>query len=89
MGDLGSRDAIHAEYRYFCDTWDIKAHTFEVGYSRYFGEPWLADAFVRYYTQKHALFYSDNAPTRDDLRLAQPPARPSAASASAPRSRGC
>jgi hypothetical protein len=61
--DLGSRDAMHAEYRYFWDTWAIKAHTAELGYSRYFGDSWLADAFVRVYTQKHALFYSDNAAT--------------------------
>ena len=37
------------------------AHTLEVGYSRYFGERWLADAYARYYTQSNALFYSDNA----------------------------
>jgi hypothetical protein len=62
IGDLGSRNAVHAEYRYFWDTWAIKAHTGEVGYSRYFGDLWLADAFLRFYSQKHALFYSDNAP---------------------------
>jgi hypothetical protein len=61
MGDLGSRNALHVDYRYFWDTWDIKAHTAEIGYSRYFGETWLADTFVRYYKQEHALFYSDNA----------------------------
>jgi hypothetical protein len=60
-GDLGSRDAMHADYRYFWDTWAIKAHTLEGGYSRYFGDRWLGDAFVRVYTQSHALFYSDNA----------------------------
>ena len=63
IGDLGSRDSIHADYRYFTDTWDIKAHTAEFGYSRYFGDTFLADTFLRYYTQKHALFYSDNAQT--------------------------
>ncbi|HMC15685.1 MAG TPA: DUF3570 domain-containing protein [Albitalea sp.] len=62
-GDIGSRSAVHADYRYFWDTWGIKAHTTELGYSRYFGQAWLADAFVRFYSQKHALFYSDNAPT--------------------------
>jgi hypothetical protein len=62
IGDLGSRNAMHAEYRYFWDTWAIKAHTAEAGYSRYFGDLWLADAFVRLYSQKHALFYSDDAP---------------------------
>ena len=61
IGDLGSRDAVRAEYRYFWDSWEIQAHTFEAGYSRYLGESFLADAFVRYYTQSAALFYSDNA----------------------------
>src|SRR5262249_51876992 len=42
VGDLGSRDAMHVEYRYFWDTWAIKAHTVEGGYSRYFGDKWLA-----------------------------------------------
>ena len=63
IGDLGSRDSMHVEYRYFRDTWAIKAHTAELGYSRYFGKEWLADTFVRYYTQTHAVFYSDDAPT--------------------------
>ena len=61
IGDLGERNAVRGDYRYFWDNWGIKAHTFEVGYSRYFGEDWLADAFVRYYAQTGALFYSDNA----------------------------
>ncbi len=63
IGAGGSRDAVRAEYRYFWDTWDIKAHTLEAGYSRYLGESLLADGFVRYYTQTAALFYSDNAQT--------------------------
>jgi hypothetical protein len=61
VGDLGNRDSMHVEYRYFRDTWDIKAHTAEIGYSRYLGQKWLADTFFRYYTQRRALFYSDNA----------------------------
>lgn len=61
VGDLGSRDAMRAEYRFFWDTWDIKAHTVELGYSRYFGDAWMADASVRVYSQSNALFYSDNA----------------------------
>ncbi len=60
-GNLDSRDAVHADYRYFWDNWDIKAHTVEVGYSRYFGDKWLADTSLRYYKQSKALFYSDNA----------------------------
>jgi hypothetical protein len=61
LADLGHRDSIHADYRYFWDTWGIKANTVELGYSRYFGDKILADAFVRGYTQQHAIFYSDNA----------------------------
>lgn len=61
IGDLGARDAVHADYRYYWDNWDIKAHTAELGYSRYFGDQWLADASLRFYSQGHALFYSDNA----------------------------
>ncbi len=63
LGDLGARDAIHLDYRYYADTWDIKAHTGEAGYSRHFGSQWLADATVRTYKQDRALFYSDNAQT--------------------------
>jgi hypothetical protein len=62
-GDLGSYGAINFGYRYYTDTWDIKAHTAEAGYSHYFGPLWLADIFARYYTQTHANFYSDNATT--------------------------
>jgi Protein of unknown function (DUF3570) len=61
IGDIGSRSAVRAEYRYYWDTWAIKAHTVEFGYSRYFGDAWLADASLRYNTQQRALFYSDNA----------------------------
>ena len=60
-GDLGSRDAFSASYRYYRDTWEVQGHTMELGYSRYFRETWLADAYVRYYTQDKASFYSDNA----------------------------
>ena len=63
IGDVGSRSAVRAEYRYYWDTWAIKAHTVEFGYSRYFGDAWLVDASLRYNTQQHALFYSDNATT--------------------------
>lgn len=64
VGSLDSerpRDAVRAEYRYFWDNWGIQAHTLEAGYSRYFGDSFLVDGFVRYYRQSAALFYSDNA----------------------------
>lgn len=68
--DLGSRDALKAEYRYFWDTWAIRAHTVQAGYTRWFGDRWLADTHLRFYSQDRALFYSDNAST-DTLYLSR------------------
>ena len=59
--DLGSRNSVRAEYRYFYDTWDVRAHTGEAGYSSYVGADWLVDGFVRVNGQKQALFYRDDA----------------------------
>lgn len=61
LGEVKPGSAVRAEYRYFWDTWAIKAHTTELGYSRQFGDNWLVDWYGRYYTQSKALFYSDNA----------------------------
>ena len=61
LKDIGERQSVRVEYRYFWDTWAVKAHTVEGGYSRYFGDAWLADGFLRYYSQSKANFYSDNA----------------------------
>jgi hypothetical protein len=70
IGDIGQRSSVRAEYRFFWDNWDIRAHTLEAGYRRYFGDQWLADAFVRYYKQGAALFYRDNA-TAETLYLSR------------------
>jgi hypothetical protein len=65
IGDVGtagvSRMAVRAEFRHYWDNWDIKSNTLELGGSRYFGERWLADLSLRWYSQGKALFYSDNA----------------------------
>ena len=58
-----ARSSVRAEYRYYWDTWDIKAHTFEVGGSKYLGQGFLLDASLRAYAQGKALFYSDDAQT--------------------------
>jgi hypothetical protein len=67
IGDLGQRDAVRGSYRYFWDNWQVKAHTFEGGYSRYVGESFLLDAFLRHYRQDRALFYSDNAQSQTEF----------------------
>lgn len=61
VGSLDSDSAVRAVYRYFWDTWAIRANTLEVGYSRYVqARRWLLDGYLRYYKQGGASFYSDN-----------------------------
>ena len=61
VGSVGANGAVRAEYRFFWDTWDIRASTYEAGYSQYLeGQRWLVDGYLRYYKQSHASFYSNN-----------------------------
>lgn len=55
---LGS--SVLLGYRYFWDTWDIRASTIETGYQRYFGSRWLGEIHYRHYNQTAASFYGDN-----------------------------
>jgi len=50
-------------YRYFWDTWDIRAHTVELGYGGRW-ESWLVEPRLRHYRQSAASFYSDNFTTQ-------------------------
>lgn len=52
--------SVQLGYRYFWDTWDIRASTVETGYQRYFGSRWLGEIHYRYYNQTAASFYGDN-----------------------------
>ena len=57
---LPYRAAASVGYRYFTDTWGIRADTMELGYVQPLkGRPWTLQAKLRYYTQDHADFYSD------------------------------
>ena len=56
---LPYRAAIHGEYRYFSDTWDIVAHTAEVGYTHPWRDNFIFEAKLRSYRQSEASFYSD------------------------------
>lgn len=60
-GELGA--SLHLGYRYFWDTWDINAHTLEVGYQKRLGARWVLESRYRYYQQQAASFYSDNFST--------------------------
>jgi hypothetical protein len=59
---LPYRAAVHAQYRFFSDTWGILAHTAQVGYTHPWGQKWIFEAKYRYYTQEAADFYSDLFP---------------------------
>lgn len=62
FGDGPWRTAVRAEYRHFWDNWEVKAGTWEIGASQYFGAGrWLVDIAYRSHAQDKALFYSDNA----------------------------
>lgn len=54
--------SVYADYRFYRDTWDIKAHTLSLGLQRYIGDRWIMEGRMRYYTQNRASFYSDNFP---------------------------
>ncbi|CAN5229066.1 DUF3570 domain-containing protein [soil metagenome] len=54
------RWSTRAEYRYFTDTWDVRAHTLEVGVNTYVRSGWLLEGHYRHYTQGNASFYADN-----------------------------
>jgi Protein of unknown function (DUF3570) len=56
---LPYRAALNGGYRFFTDTWGIRADTFEIGYTHPLGQTWIFETSFRFYTQDHADFYSD------------------------------
>lgn len=54
------QSSLRLDYRYFWDTWDIRANTLTAAYQRYVSTRWLCEAHYRYYAQDRASFYSDN-----------------------------
>ena len=54
------RASLTGKYRYFYDTWAVRAHTAEVGYTQpMLHDTLTADFTYRYYKQNAASFYSD------------------------------
>ncbi|MGZ8190316.1 MAG: DUF3570 domain-containing protein [Methylococcaceae bacterium] len=49
--------ALHFDYRFFSDDWDINAHTFEGDWVQPLGWGWTITPRIRYYTQDAASFY--------------------------------
>ena len=59
---LRSNTVAKLHYRYFTDSWDIRAHSLSMNYVAPLRNPfWHLDYHVRAYRQSAASFYSDNA----------------------------
>jgi hypothetical protein len=56
---LPYRAAASVSYRYFSDTWGIRANTIELGYTHPISNDFIFEGRLRHYSQNHATFYSD------------------------------
>ncbi|MEP6885099.1 MAG: DUF3570 domain-containing protein [Gammaproteobacteria bacterium] len=56
---LPYRAAASVSYRYFSDTWGIRANTIELGYTHPIYDKFILEARIRHYNQNSATFYSD------------------------------
>jgi hypothetical protein len=56
---LPYRAAASLSYRYFTDTWGVRANTIELGYTQPVSNKFIFEGRLRHYSQNHATFYSD------------------------------
>jgi hypothetical protein len=56
---LPYRAAASVSYRYFNDTWGVRASTIELGYTQPISNKWIFEGRLRHYSQNSATFYSD------------------------------
>ncbi|HWX32562.1 MAG TPA: DUF3570 domain-containing protein [Steroidobacteraceae bacterium] len=59
---LPYRAAASVSYRYFSDTWGIRANTVELDYTHPIANKFIFEGRLRHYTQNQATFYSDLFP---------------------------
>lgn len=63
----GPNAAVHVDYRYFHDDWEIDAHTLEVAWHQVLPQQWRITPSLRWYSQSQAFFYAPYfATARDD-----------------------
>jgi hypothetical protein len=62
---LPYRAAASVSYRYFSDTWGIRANTIELGYTQPIANKFILEGRIRHYSQNEATFYSDLFPFAD------------------------
>jgi Protein of unknown function (DUF3570) len=56
---LPYRAAASVSYRYFSDTWGIRANTIELGYTQPISNKFIFEGRLRHYSQNSATFYGD------------------------------
>lgn len=49
--------AMHVDYRFYYDDWDVRSHTLDLGLHKVTESGWAFDTSLRYYTQTQAEFY--------------------------------
>ena len=69
----GTEGTLQAEYRFFKDDWDVRAHTLEAGWHQQIDERWSVRPGLRYYTQEAARFYATLIPRPQPEMLSSDP----------------
>jgi len=59
--------ALHVDYRYFDDDWDVVSHTLDVAWVHNWNDDLQLTPFVRYYTQDEAEFFSNVVDQNDEF----------------------
>lgn len=61
--------ALHLDYRYYTDNWDVGSNTFEVSWHQEFKQTWTITPGVRWYQQSESSFYAPYylAPRSDEF----------------------
>jgi hypothetical protein len=62
---LASGQTSRASYRYYRDTWGVRAHTLQEEFVQPFAGGWSVTPLLRAYTQSHADFYFDPVYNRE------------------------
>lgn len=70
----GSGASLRTSYRYFTDSFGIRAHTLGFDWAQPLGVSWVVTPTLRYHTQSSARFYCDAIPGVDSIvQCAVPP----------------
>lgn len=64
--------ALHLDYRYFFDDWDVDSHTLQAAWYQPITEDLMLRLRTRYYTQSASEFYSDVFPPPETLAAGSP-----------------